>query len=111
MKVSELVEALGLKVFTGMSGLENEVKAGCTSDLLSNVMGYAPENAVWVTLQTHKNVIAVATLRDMAAIVIVQGFEPEMDMLKQADEEGIPILGTLEDAFSITGKIYGLISN
>ena len=109
MKVSDLVQQLNLTVFGGEQGLVNEISGGYTSDLLSDVMGFADTGNVWITLQTHKNIMAVASLKEVAAIVLVKGFKPDNDTLEQANEEGIPLLGTNEQAFDITGKIYCLL--
>jgi serine kinase of HPr protein (carbohydrate metabolism regulator) len=110
MKVSEIVEKLNLRVFSGNEGLENEITNGYTSDLLSDVMGHADAGNAWVTLQTHKNVMAIASLKDLAAVILVKNFEPEADMAAQSNEEGIPVLGTSEEAFAISGKLYNLLN-
>ena len=109
MKVSEIVKRLNLEVYAGSNGLDKEVHGGYTSDLLSDVMGHAESGSVWTTLQTHKNVIAIASLKELAAVVIVKGYKPEADTIAQSNEEGIPILGTSKEAFEITGLLYNLI--
>jgi predicted transcriptional regulator len=109
MKVTELVDKFGLKVFSGEAGLKNEISGGYVSDLLSDVMGFARENQVWITLQTHQNVMAIASLKDLAAVVLVKGLQPEPETLKHSEEEGIPLLGTDLETFEIAGKIYGEI--
>lgn len=109
MNVQQLVEALHLKVFSGSKGLENTITGGYVSDLLSDVMGSAQEGHVWITLQTHKNVMAIASLKDLAAVIIVKGLLPDADTLAQSDEEGIPLLGTTEQTFEISGKLHNLI--
>jgi predicted transcriptional regulator len=109
MKVNEIVEKLGLKIFSGEKGLEKEITGGYVCDLLSDVMGNADQGNIWITLQTHKNVMAIASLKDLAAVVIVKGFEPETDAIEKSNEEEIPILGTDLESFEITGKIYELL--
>lgn len=111
MKVSDVVRQLGLKVFSGEKGLENEVTGGYVSDLLSDVMGFAREGDLWITLQTHQNVMAVASLKDLAAIVLVKGFSPEPDTLAHSDEEGIPVLGTELSTFELAGRLYQMLRN
>ena len=81
MKVVDLVEKLQLKVFSGQAGLNREVTGGYVSDLLSDVMGNAAEGDVWITLQTHQNVLAIAALKEVAADILVKGREPEPEML------------------------------
>ena len=71
MTVQDIVSQLNLTVCSGQEGLQREVKGGYTSDLLSDVMGHAQEGDVWVTLQTHKNVMAIASLKEIAAIILV----------------------------------------
>jgi len=87
MKVRELVEKLDLKIFCGEEHLDREIKGGYVSDLLSDVMGFAQEGHVWMTLQTHKNVIAIASLKELACVILVKGFQPDPDMLEQAKDE------------------------
>lgn len=109
MKTSEIVEKLNLKVYGGKEGLQNEVTGGYVSDLLSDVMGNAQAGSIWVTLQTHKNVMAIASLKDLAGIILVKGFEPDQDTLEKSHEEQIPILGTGDETFELTGKLYQLL--
>lgn len=109
MEVKDIIKPLGLKLFTGDNGLGREVSGGYTCDLLSDVMGHSRAGQVWITLQTHKNVVAVASLRDLAAVIVVNGLTPNADMLEQAVEENIPVLGTEEGAFDISGKLFKLL--
>lgn len=109
MKVKDIITILELNVFNGSGGADREITGGYTSDLLSDVMGHADNGKIWITLQTHKNVIAVASLKELAAVILIKGNHPDADMLAQATEEGIPVLGTNEEAFEITGKLYNLL--
>ena len=72
MTVRELATQLKLEVCCGAAGLDKEIKGGYTSDLLSDVMGNAREGNIWITLQTHKNIMAIASLKELAAIVLVK---------------------------------------
>jgi serine kinase of HPr protein (carbohydrate metabolism regulator) len=110
MKVSDLVKELNLTLFSGEEGLENEVAGAYVSDLLSDVMGFAKEGEVWITLQTHQNVLAVASLRDLPAVILVKGLEPDAEMRAHSEREGIPVLGTTLPAFEITGRLYVLLT-
>ena len=77
MIVKELAEYYGLKVAAGAEGLDREVRRGYCGDLLSDVMANAPIGCVWLTVQGHQNIVAVALLREMAAVVLTGGREPE----------------------------------
>lgn len=111
MKVRDLVDKLYLKVFCGNQGINKQVEGAYVSDLLSDVMGNVEENQVWITLQTHKNIVAIASLKDVAAIILVKGHKPEPAALEQSNQEGIPILGTDLETFEIAGKLYALMNN
>jgi serine kinase of HPr protein (carbohydrate metabolism regulator) len=106
MKVSDLVDKYNLKVFTAHGSLDRKITGGYVSDLLSDVMGNAAENEVWVTLQTHQNVMAIASLKDLAAVILVKGLEPDPDTLERGMEEDIPILGTSMGTFEMAGHLY-----
>ena len=105
MKVSDLVKELNLTVFCGEAGLDAEISGG----LLSDVMGHIDEGMLWVTMQTHQNIVAVATLKDAAAVLIVNGASPDEETLEKGKEEDVPLLGTPLSAFEVTGKIYSLL--
>lgn len=111
MKVSDLVKELSLTVFCGEENLDAIVKGGYTSDLLSDVMGHMEEGVIWITMQTHQNIVAVATLKDAAAVLIVNGASPDEDTLQKGRDEEVPLLGTSLPAFVISGKIYQLLQN
>ncbi|MDY6801557.1 MAG: DRTGG domain-containing protein [Bacteroidota bacterium] len=111
MKVSDIVDKFNLKVFSGKSGLDREVNGGYVSDLLSDVMGNSKEGQIWITLQTHKNVMAIASLKDLAAVILVKGFKPNDDTMKQSEIEGVPVLGTTENTFEMSGKLFQYLTN
>lgn len=110
MKVIDLVNELNLQVYSGKEGLGNEVKGGYTSDLLSDVMGHAEAGSVWVTIQTHKNVMAIASLKDLPAVIITSGEKPGEDTVDQSNAENIPVLGTTMRSFEVSGKIFNLLA-
>ncbi len=109
MTVSDIVKELRLKVLAGANGLDKEITGGYASDLLSDVMGNADAGKIWITLQTHKNVIAVASLKDLSGVLLVNGLKPNSDMAQKSNEEKIPVLGTNAGAFEIAGEFYKLL--
>lgn len=109
MTVHEIVKKLNLTVLSGHNLLEKEVTGAYCSDLLSDVMGNAREGDFWITLQVHKNIIAVASLKDLAAIILVKGLRPDAETLKLSEAENIIVLNTSKPAFVIAGQLYELI--
>lgn len=110
MKVCDISKELNLTLFSGGAGLEKEITGGYVSDLLSDVMGNADEGQIWITLQTHKNIMAVASLKDLAAIILVKGFKPDEATMVHSEEEHIPVLGTTLETFEIAGKLFKLLN-
>ena len=108
MKLQELVDLLSLEVKTASSHLTNEVTGGYVSDLLSYVIANSKEGNVWITLQTHQNIVAVATLKDLSGIIIVNNRAPEAETLKKAEDQGMPILVSSLPAFELVGRLYTL---
>lgn len=111
MKVSDIVEKLGLKVISGRKGLDRDVCGAYVSDLLSDVMGNAHEGQLWITLQVHQNVMAIASLKDMAAVILVKGLEANENTILHSNEEQIPILSTTQQTFEIAGKLYEILNS
>jgi predicted transcriptional regulator len=109
MKITDIIPLLDLKVLSGHKGLSNEIKGGYVSDLLSDVMGNAKEGEIWITIQTHQNIIAIASLKDLSAIIIVKGSSPEADTIEKSNTENIPVLCTELDTFNITGRLFDLL--
>ena len=105
MKLSELADKAGLEVLVAGGDPDREVTGGYTSDLLSDVMGNAREGMVWITLQVHRNTIAVASLKEVAAMVLIGGARPDEETLAQAREEGVAVLATTMPAFETSGTI------
>ena len=111
MKVKEIVDSLELKALSGQESLDVPVTGGYTSDLLSDVIANSKTGQLWITLQTHQNIVAVAKLKDLAGIIIVNNREQDEDTLRKAEEEGVPILGCEAMAFEVSGKLYALLSD
>lgn len=110
MKVQELVDKLGLKVLSGANGMDREIDGCYISDLLSDVMGNAMEGNIWITLQTHKNVMAVASLKELACIILVKNLMPNEETIMQSNDEDLPILQSNLPTFEIAGQVYNLLN-
>jgi hypothetical protein len=108
MKLAEFVGEFKMAVKAVPGGLDREVKGGYAGDLLSDVMANSKEGDIWVTIQGHPNVVAVATLRDLAGIILANGRQPDVETVQRAEEEGVPILCTPLPTYEIVGRLYRL---
>jgi hypothetical protein len=109
MRLQDIMDVTGITHTGGPATGEKEIAGVYASDLLSDVMGRAKENDLWITLQTHKNIIAVASLKGIAAIVNINGHKPDADTLEAAVQEGIIMLNTQKSMFEICGEIFKLM--
>jgi hypothetical protein len=109
VKLKDLAERLALDVFQPRGNFDVEVSGGYAGDLLSDVVGNARERNLWFTCQTHENVVAVAKLKILAAIVLVNGRKPDPEALERAQEEQVLIFGTAKSTFAISGALHDLI--
>ncbi|WP_425060589.1 hypothetical protein SCACP_13190 [Sporomusa carbonis] len=108
MTVQELVETLPLRVVTGHAHLDKKVSGGYASDLLSNVMGRAVAGNVWVTMQGHQNIVAVASLAGLAAVIVAGDVEPDKDAVRRAASEEVVLITTTLPTFEVVGRLYSL---
>ncbi|HHX63776.1 MAG TPA: serine kinase [Chloroflexi bacterium] len=97
-----------MPVAAGEAGLDRKVTGGYASDLLSCVMAGAQTGNVWVTLQAHPNIVAVAELLSLACIVITEGTQPDAETVERANERGIPILLSDAGTFTVVGRLTDL---
>ena len=106
MKIRDIVRTLGLKVISGEQFLEEEVTGGYAGDLLSDVLANSKKGYVWVTLQIHQNIIAVASSKELSGIIIVNGRKPEEETLKKAKEEKMPVMISNLLTYEVSGRLY-----
>jgi len=93
MTVQDLTAALSLTTFH-LAEPEREVTGGYCGDLLSWVMGRAPGDCAWLTIMSNGNVAAVASLADVACVILCEGVRPEEDLLNKARTHGVNVLGS-----------------
>ena len=108
MNLKEIAEKLNLETRFAVDNLETEVNTGYSSDLLSDVLANSNEKDLWITLQIHPNIVAIASIKDLAGIVIINGREPEEETIESAKEKGVSIMVSKMTAFELSGKLYAL---
>lgn len=109
MTLSELVSLLNLELLTPGVDTTREVHYAYVSDLLSAVLASAQEGELWITVQRHVNIVAVAKVASLAGILLSGGVRPSTDVLAKAEQVGIPILATEDSSFIAAGKLYCLL--
>ena len=107
--LQNIIDQLELKVLTEQRDFrEITPETGYASDLLSCVMAGARKKSVWVTLQAHANIVAVAALLDLSAIIITEGAMPDQASIARANQEGINLFSTPRQTFQVVGKLWDL---
>jgi hypothetical protein len=109
MNLQEVIQKLDLAVLTDPQDFSQiQISGGYASDLLSCVMAGAKPGNLWITLQAHINIVAVAALTDTAAIIITEGAEPEPDVVARANSQGVTLLGTPRGNHQVSGALWEL---
>lgn len=108
MKLTEIVDELGLRVASGASHLDVEVTGGYTSDLLSCAMAGAAQGNLWITLQGHLNIVAVASLNELAGVIVTEGKPVSAETVTKAGEEGVVLLLTPLTSYEVAGRLWDL---
>jgi len=108
MTIREAADVLGAKIIQDEFE-DSELSGAYTSDLLSDVMANAKDGGALITIQAHKNTVAVATLVNISVIVVCNSRPIPDDMVAAAKDEGIAIILTKENQYKVSGKLYALI--
>ena len=108
LTVAQVVEALELSVLAGAGALDKTVTGAQVGDLLSYIMAQGKPGHLWITIQTHANIVAVAALKDFSGIVLAGDFAPGEETVERADEEEIPLLRSKKNSFVLAGRLYAL---
>jgi hypothetical protein len=103
-----VIEKLNLETISSVKGVNRPVEGGYASDLLSCAMRGAKKDFIWVTLQSHNNVVAVASLDNLAGVIITEGNRPSPETIAQAEKEGVILLLTPQNTFSVVGQLTSL---
>ena len=107
MNLQQIIDRLDLTILTDRRDFTLiEPDGGYTSDLLSCVMAGAKSNYLWITLQAHLNIVAVAALLEVAAIIITENAQPDSATITKANEQGIVLLSTSKPTYVIDGKLW-----
>ena len=107
--LKQLVEDLNFNVLTAEKQLDVVPESAYVSDLLSDVMGKAQADMLWITSQVHKNIVAVASLKDLSAIVIVNERQVDAEVIEHANEENVTIIVSEKPMFETAGLIYNYL--
>ena len=109
MNLDQIIISLDLEILTDKRSFSDVIPSGgYTSDLLSCVMAGAKHQNLWITLQSHSNIVAIAALLDLCAVIITEDARPDSTTLKKANDEKIVILATKETTFSVVGKLWSM---
>jgi hypothetical protein len=107
MNLQQIIDRLNLTVLTDPRDFTTiHPDGGYTSDLLSCVMAGAKSNYLWITLQAHLNIVAVAALLEVAAIIITEDAKPDPATITKANEQGVILLSTSHPTYEIDGKLW-----
>lgn len=99
MRLRDVAKALSLTVEAAEGRLDKQVTGGYVGDLLSHVMAKAQQGNIWVTVQAHPNIVAVAVVAGLSGIIVAEGSVIDPMTVQKAEEEGIPLFSTPLSSF------------
>jgi hypothetical protein len=109
MNLQQIIDELNLTVLTEPLNFSSRVPmGGYSSDLLSCVMAGAKKGYIWTTLQAHLNIVAVAALTEVAAVIITENTQPDAASIAKANQQGVILLSTSQSTYEISGKLWEL---
>jgi DRTGG domain. len=109
MNLQQIIDQLNLTVLTEPRDFASiTTSGGYSSDLLSCVMAGAKKGHVWTTLQAHLNIVAVAALTEVAAVVITENAQPDSASIAKANQQGVILLSTSLPTYEVNGKLWGM---
>ncbi|MEN3186268.1 MAG: DRTGG domain-containing protein [Atribacterota bacterium] len=108
VRIRDIVKNLGAEVLVEGGMEHGAVRGGYCGDLLSDCIANAEEGSVWVTIQSHPNVVAVASLVGIPCIVVTNNQEVQEQTLEKAREQGITILKTPLSSFEAVSVLSQL---
>ncbi len=91
MTVNELAAMPGFKAVSIPDG-DREITNVYIGDLLSWVMGRAKADGAWITIMSNINIVAVASLADVACIILAEGVTLDAAVTETANAKGVNIL-------------------
>lgn len=107
MNLQQIIEKLDLTALTEPHDFSAITPTGgYTSDLLSCVMAGAKSDYLWMTLQAHMNIVAVAALLEVAAVIITEDAQPDQATIDKANQQGVVLLSTPKPTYEINGKLW-----
>jgi len=107
MNLQQIINELNLTVLTEAQDFSGITPTGgYSSDLLSCVMAGAKKGYLWTTLQAHLNIVAVAALNEVAAIIITENAQPDAASIAKANQQGVILLSTPKSTYEINGKLW-----
>jgi hypothetical protein len=109
MNLQQIIDQLNLTILTESKDFAGITPTGgYSSDLLSCVMAGAKKGNIWITLQAHLNIVAIAALNEVAAIIITEDARPDAASIAKANEQGVILLSTPQPTYEINGKLWQL---
>ena len=108
MKLCEIAKALALSEIAVPEG-DRDVSGVYIGDLLSWVMGRAKSGDAWITIMSNVNIVAVASLADIACIILAEGVTLDDDVRDTAKQKGVNVYSSSKNAYELAVAISNFL--
>ncbi len=107
MKLEEVLKIVAGEILTEEDNLNMEVEGACAADLLSDVLAFTEEgDTLLITGVISTQVLRVAAILHIPAIVFVRGKRPPEKVIAAAKEQGIALITTPRTMFAVCGLLF-----
>ncbi|MBM3860047.1 MAG: serine kinase [Verrucomicrobia bacterium] len=104
MTIKDLIGCLQAELLTGSADTQ---VCGCyAGDLLSDVLASAKPDVLWITIQVHRNVVSVASMKDISTVLITRGRKLDSQTIAEAEQSGVTVLSTPLSSYEAAGKLW-----
>lgn len=105
-KITEIMTLLGAELVAGSA--EGDIRGCYVGDLLSDVLASAKPEILWITIQVHRNVVLVASMKDISTVLITSGRKLDPQTIIEAEEDNVTVLSTPMSSYEAAGKLWAL---
>ena len=108
MRIDKLLPVIEGEQITSLPTGELEVSGGYCGDLMSDIIAHAESGDVWITMQVHENMVAIAGMKELSAVLLCAGRRPDNSVIDKANEQQVVLVSSPLTSFEIAGRLYSV---
>ena len=106
MTLEEITRQIGARLQQQGRDAQAEITKACAADRMSTLLAQATDVTLLITSLANTQLAHVAELMDCPALCLVDGVEPDADLLAAASRGGSAVLVSPYGMFETSGRLY-----